>query len=362
MVFLSLYYTHKPGGLCKRLYRLLGALSAEHEAIYLALDKPPVQIAGFRKLWFPLQSRSGALFWVLFGFFSAVQAAIQARRRRVDVLIAFHPIYALLLYPAALISGAKLALFFRAVPHKVAEVRGEALKAQFLKLSEHLAVLVSERVFLISEAMLNELLFIHREKVVLVPNDIPKGAHNFGDSLVIDSQKFSILTSGVFDVRKNAGVLIEAINQLPAGLKEKVVVYLVGAGPELSALSKRVHDLGLSDRFIFSGWIENFQLPKVSLVVHPSIHEGFSNSLLEALARKVPVLASNIPEHSEFLPQSGLFNNSAELCALIESAVTDQAFIERLTREQSEVRNKLSFDWEGRIISGLNIYADSHGL
>ena len=42
MKVLSVYYTHKPGGFCKRLYRLLNAMqNSGHEVHYLCLDAPP---------------------------------------------------------------------------------------------------------------------------------------------------------------------------------------------------------------------------------------------------------------------------------------------------------------------------------
>ncbi|MDZ4785063.1 MAG: hypothetical protein SGJ02_03190, partial [bacterium] len=64
----SVYYTHKPGGFCKRLYRLLNVLAeAQHQVTYFTLDQPPPSSLStninIRIIPFPFQDRSGLLFW-----------------------------------------------------------------------------------------------------------------------------------------------------------------------------------------------------------------------------------------------------------------------------------------------------------
>jgi glycosyltransferase involved in cell wall biosynthesis len=68
--------------------------------------------------------------------------------------------------------------------------------------------------------------------------------------------------------------------------------------PELERLAS---DLGLGDRIIFTG--ERNDIPKllreVNLSVLPSLSEGLSNSLLEAMAAGLPVVATNVGGNPE---------------------------------------------------------------
>ncbi len=354
MKFLSLYYTHKPGGLCKRLYRLLGALERRFPTIYLALDKPPVQINGFKQISFPSAARSGLVFWAAFSVVAIFKSIKETRREGVTHLIAFHPFYALLLYPAALLAGGKVVLFFRAVPHKTAQINGAPLSALALRICEWFAILCAAKVFIISRAMMRELPTISEAKLTIIPNDIPTTNGAGKSPLEIDSSKLTIVTSGVFDRRKNASVLIDAIAALPIEMKEKIAAYFVGDGPLLSELKAQAGRLNLDDIVTFTGWIDNFVPPQnLSLFVHPSSHEGMANSVLEAIELEIPVLASKIPEHSEFFPSESLFANSTELAELIANFVKSPDLRSRLIDKQNEVKLALKFNWEERAISSL---------
>jgi glycosyltransferase involved in cell wall biosynthesis len=354
MEFLSLYYTHKPGGLCKRLYTLLQALERSHKTTYLSLDTPPANIKGFKKIWFPWAARRGALFWAVFSVMAAAQAVFVAIKKRPKILIAFHPFYALLLWPAALLSGGKIALFFRAVPHKVAEIRGEPWKGALLRICEYVAAKISKKVFLISNSMKAELPPIDDTKIHVIPNDLVKDSQVEGGSVLPASdRKFRIVSSGVFDARKNLEVLIEAVSLLAPKVQNQVCVYLVGDGEHRQKLEAMIYDRGLSEVFMFTGWIEGFSIPNVELVVHPALHEGLSNSLLEALGKKVAVLASNIPEHAEFFPRNALFASASELAEKIAACVINPGVVQEIIDNEDVLRANLEFHWEARVIQRL---------
>lgn len=70
---------------------------------------------------------------------------------------------------------------------------------------------------------------------------------------------------------------------------------IVGDGTERQALEKLAEDLGIKDKITFAGWQDNpFKyLRKMDVFVLPSLWEGFSNVILEAMACRVPVVASD---------------------------------------------------------------------
>lgn len=109
-----------------------------------------------------------------------------------------------------------------------------------------------------------------------------------------------------------------------------VAVLLVGDGPELQALQNQACESEiLRDRVIFAGASD--QVPEVlntmDIFVLPSASEGMSNTLLEAMATGLPVVATRVggnPEvvdegHSGYLFEAGdspsLAERLSELCA-----------------------------------------------
>src|SRR5262245_24794494 len=98
----SLYYTHKPGGFCRRLYRLLNALAkAGHEVTYFTLDAPPAgalnPAIAVSILPFLFRRRHGLLFWLLFSSYLPVFCFWKARKRSPDRWVVFGPYYAAIL-------------------------------------------------------------------------------------------------------------------------------------------------------------------------------------------------------------------------------------------------------------------------
>jgi glycosyltransferase involved in cell wall biosynthesis len=102
---------------------------------------------------------------------------------------------------------------------------------------------------------------------------------------------------GSFEARKGQTVLLEAVSRLVAGPLPHLHLLLVGDGPDEEKLKARVKELGLEERvhfFSFTGQPE-YVFERVDITALPSLHkEGLPNVLLESMAMKVPVVASNL--------------------------------------------------------------------
>lgn len=88
---------------------------------------------------------------------------------------------------------------------------------------------------------------------------------------------------------------------------------LVGEGRGEAALRRLARDLGMAERVIFAGWREEAALlmPAFDVFVQPSLHEGFGLALAEAMAARVPVIASRT---------GGIPEVTGELAHLVEPA------------------------------------------
>lgn len=75
-----------------------------------------------------------------------------------------------------------------------------------------------------------------------------------------------------------------------------VYFLLVGDGPRKEILEKLVKEMGISDRVIFTGFVNN--IPEIysfsDIAVLSSWSEGLPQSLLQAMASGVPVVATNV--------------------------------------------------------------------
>jgi glycosyltransferase involved in cell wall biosynthesis len=71
---------------------------------------------------------------------------------------------------------------------------------------------------------------------------------------------------------------------------------IIGTGALRSELETYAHDMGIADSVYFTGELRPESLPHalVDIAVMTSLDEGFPNSLLEAMAQRVPVIATNV--------------------------------------------------------------------
>ncbi len=92
-------------------------------------------------------------------------------------------------------------------------------------------------------------------------------------------------------------ILLEAFKLVQRKHKNTRLL-LIGEGSMKKSLEERLNEMGLLDKAIFTGWIENHCLPEylnqMDIFVMPTFQETFGVAALEAQAVKVPVVASDI--------------------------------------------------------------------
>ena len=73
---------------------------------------------------------------------------------------------------------------------------------------------------------------------------------------------------------------------------------MVGDGPQRDALRAHAAALGCADRIVWAGWLEKSELRTTyrscDIFVNPSLYEGMPNTVLEAMASGLAVVASDI--------------------------------------------------------------------
>jgi sugar transferase (PEP-CTERM/EpsH1 system associated) len=152
---------------------------------------------------------------------------------------------------------------------------------------------------------------------------------------------------------KNYPLLIRAMAQLPR--ESSAPLLLVGDGPERAALEDLARRLNLTERVRFAGHRDDIPeaLQEMDIFVLPSTSEGMSNTLLEAMAAGVTVLASDVGGNGEIVENgvSGLLFPSGDVdCATekLRLLIADAQTRRRLARA-GEARVRAEFSVEGML-------------
>jgi glycosyltransferase involved in cell wall biosynthesis len=135
------------------------------------------------------------------------------------------------------------------------------------------------------------------EKLVVIPNAIP--IEDFAAAadpalhaeLAGGTARPVVLSVARLAPQKGECYLLEAAAQIP-----EAVFVLVGDGPQRSALESQAATLGLTNRVRFLGHRSDVPalLAASDLFVLPSLYEGLPLSVLEAMAARRPVVATDI--------------------------------------------------------------------
>jgi glycosyltransferase involved in cell wall biosynthesis len=121
---------------------------------------------------------------------------------------------------------------------------------------------------------------------------------------------------GLFDLVDAAGRISAAVGAAAGGIK----YVIAGEGPLEKELRSAVASRGLTDSFVFTGFLKDVGplLSACDVFVLPSYREGFPVSILEAMAAGRPVIASDIDGVNESVAEgvSGLLVPAGDAAAL----------------------------------------------
>jgi glycosyltransferase involved in cell wall biosynthesis len=177
------------------------------------------------------------------------------------------------------------------------------------------------------------------EQLARIPNGFPV-REAAARTAYPEKETIEILFAGRLDPQKNPLLLLEALaaaRRRPGG--ERLRTTFLGDGPERQAAADRARALGLGDAARFLGRVADVpvHLARADIFVLPSLSEGVSNALLEALAHGVPAVASDIPGNAEVIShrETGLLVPPGDAGALASALLEpggDRALRERLGR------------------------------
>ena len=106
-------------------------------------------------------------------------------------------------------------------------------------------------------------------------------------------------------------------------IKPNAKLIIIGEGPERKKYENIINDLNINDDVLLAGEIKDASqlLKGFDLFILPSIYEGLSVSLIEALFAGVPILASDVGGNKEVIGEENCFklNDNKEFLEKLES-------------------------------------------
>ncbi|MEV4745995.1 glycosyltransferase [Streptosporangium sp. NPDC049248] len=155
-------------------------------------------------------------------------------------------------------------------------------------------------------------------KLSVIYNGLPETAFDPAEPENIDTSLPVILCVANLLEIKGHRFLIDAAATL-ARQGNPCTVILVGDGPEYAPLQTQATTLGLDVRFLGSRTDTAGLLARADIVVLPSLSEGLSNAVMEAMAAGRPTIATSVGGTPELLEDRGLLVPPADPAALAEA-------------------------------------------
>jgi len=194
--------------------------------------------------------------------------------------------------------------------------------------------------------------------IKIIPNgvDLEKFKNDFFDQdlkqfrqqLGIEDEDKVIVTASRLVFKNGVDNLIKAVKDL------SVKVLILGGGQLENKLKALAQEIGVKDKILFLGHIDQQQLPKYlrisQVFVRASRSEGLGSAFLEALAAGVPIIGTRVGGIPDFLQDgiNGLFcevDNPRDLGAKIQLLLNDENLRQKLINNgRNLVLEK--YDWQ----------------
>lgn len=198
-----------------------------------------------------------------------------------------------------------------------------------------------------------------KNKPIVIPNGVDVNKFNIEilkeekikirKELGLKENDIALITTSRLVVKNGVGDVIQALAKLPENIK----FIVLGEGELKQKLIKLTEDLNVSNKVIFKGFVSHNKMPKYlkacDIFIRASLSEGMGNSFLEAMAAKLPVIATPVGGIVDFLEEgkTGYFcqpKNPESVAETVQRVINDLSKNQIIENAYNMVVEK--YDWD----------------
>lgn len=251
-------------------------------------------------------------------------------------------------YIPPLYSGSPYVITIHDLNHLDRKENSSLMKRIFYRLVIMRGCKKAKYIFTVSEfskARIIDWAGVREDKVINVGNGVSDAFSPDGDEMGYPFEY--ILCVSNRKAHKNEIGTLEAFKKakLPGSLK------LVFTGKENEFVKRKIKELDIEDKVIFTGFIEQEELPKIyrgaKALIFVSFYEGFGLPVLEAMASGVPVITSSTSSLGEIAGSAAYLVNPENVNE-ISKAIYDINNDERLRKDliNKGLLQSKNYSWE----------------
>lgn len=254
------------------------------------------------------------------------------------------------------------------IPICISEEIGISNHGTFWKVIFKFIYGLSDNLVGISEAVVDNVVRlgeVKREKTTVIYNPV-KLTITDGLRINKDQKEFIFITTCRLVPIKNLEVLLKAFSQLVTSSESKIILQILGSGPELQNLTKLANSLDMTQSVKFLGFMRNVYpyLKNADAFVLPSLSEGFSISLVEAMLVGLPCIVTEVGGPGEIVNhnESGFLVDPHEELQLIDAMrkIINMSNKERLLMGEQGKKDAQKFSLNNHIENLLRLYNSIH--
>lgn len=191
-----------------------------------------------------------------------------------------------------------------------------------------------------------------KQEIGMIPNGIDTSQFKFDPAREVDGI-FRILCVSRITPRKGIRYLIEGFDVLQKKFQTlPMELWIIGEGDELASLRELVQSLGAHAGVKFFGRMEHDKLASfyglADVFVLPSLNEGMSNTMLEALASGLPIIATVTGGTEELVTdgENGFYiekKSSEDIASKLEKVLTDEGLRKKMGLASRARAEKMSW-------------------
>lgn len=191
------------------------------------------------------------------------------------------------------------------------------IRQWFVRIMMYISMKYADKIITVSKSSMKDLRKFYpefTEKVFYIYNGVRKFDSSFDSKRFDEKYDFKyILFVGTLQPSKNLLRLIEAYSRIENNIEEKLIIAGGSGWQVANELNELIKKYKLDNRIIFTGYVESEELialyANATILVYPSLYEGFGFPPLEAMQYGTAVLASDKASIPEVCGDAALFVN-----------------------------------------------------